>query len=271
MPFGAPGTRRRSPLTITLAAFGLVLLIAGGGVLGFMAVRGLRGALAADPPGSSTGPTTGVTTPAAPPSTTAPAEEEPAPFAGDLRELLVDRPSGSSRWSDFPSQDGTLTVAQMVDAFDDWDELGDELGKLNYQRGAAVHWNRRDGEAALVLLFQFDTEEHAREFATWATDGEIEGYTERGGGFGSIPDSVLFVAEKPDQDGDTSAIMISRNREIVSYVTVWHPETLDLPRATGLATEQHQRLQARGTSGDRCSSTRSTSTGRPTFGRGWTG
>jgi hypothetical protein len=239
VPFGTPGPRRRRGLTMTLAAFGLVLLIAGGGIVGFLAVRSLRGALAADPPANSAGPTAAVTTPAAPSSPTPTAEK---PFAGDLRELLIDRPAGSSRWNDFPSQDGTLTVAQMVDAFDDWDELGDELSKLNYERGAAVHWTRRNGEAALVLLFQFDTEQHAREFATWATDGAIEGYTLRDGGFGSIPESVLFVSEEPDQDGDTSAIMVSRNREIVSYVTVWHPETLDLPRATGLANDQHQRL-----------------------------
>ncbi len=242
VPFGTPGPRRRRGLTMTLAAFGVVLLIAGGGALGFMAVRGIRGALADNPPGTANGPTAGVTSPAAPPSTTAPAEEEPPHFTADLRGLLVDRPAGSSRWNDFPSEDGTLTVAQMVDAFDDWDELGDELGRLNYERGAAVHWTRRAGEAVLVLLFQFDTEEHARDFARWATDGQIEGYTEQSAGFGSIAGSVLFVAEKPDQDGDTSAIMISQNREIVSYVTVWHPETLDLPRATSLAAEQHQRL-----------------------------
>jgi hypothetical protein len=234
LPFGMP--RRRRGLLMTLAAFGLVLLVAGGGVLGFMAVRGLRGGLAADDPG----PTPAATTTAAP-SPTAEPTKGPAHFAGDLRDLLIDRPAGSSRWSDFPSEDGSMTVDQMVAAFDDWDELGDKLRSLNYERGAAMHWTRRGGEAALVLLFQFDNEEHANEFALWTHEGDIEGYEERRE-FGDIPGSVHLVAEEPDQDGDTSAIMISSKREIVSYVTVWHPDRLDLRRATDLAAGQHQRL-----------------------------
>src|SRR5262245_10125052 len=86
-------------------------------------------------------PSTGPAQPAAPAAPAAPAPVgAPAPagpilgFTGDLRTLLLPRPSGATNAAD-PKSDGTITIEQAAASFGDANQGMTQLRALGFQRG----------------------------------------------------------------------------------------------------------------------------------------
>lgn len=256
-PVGAypPPRKRRTGLIVGIVAIVLVLCVGGSIGGGLLIARTLDAT--ADGPAAPLNPAspqvapssrpTPATSPATSPSgvpSTRPTASVSAPagqhFGGDLRELLLPRPAGTVPWKDFKDADGKLTLAETKGLFTSPDAVGDELSSYHFERGAVTHWGKGN-VFVLIFLFQFDTATDAKDYVTAQRTDGIKDY-ETQGEFGLIPNSVLLVDDTADKDADRSTILISSRGDIVSYVTMWHPDAIDLPAATALAVAQHNRL-----------------------------
>jgi hypothetical protein len=234
----APPPKRNTGLIVGIVVGVLVLCLTGAIVGGALIFRGLNldaGGQQTPPPSQGAGPSASAPVTAGPTSA-APPER----FTGDLRTLLVARPSGAKPWSDIKDTDGKLTLDETANLFVDPGDVKTELSSFSFERGAVAHWSKSD-VYVLILLFQFKSESNAANYVIRQESNGIEGY-EAQGEFGSIKDSVLLVDDTPDSDGQRSTIMLSNSGDIVSYVTVWHPAAIDMTMATNLAVQQHKRL-----------------------------
>jgi hypothetical protein len=235
--------RRRTGLFITV----LVLLFAAvttGTVFGAGALlRSLNdGGTTGSPVPPTSRPATNPTTTAPRPTTPPPTTTQPATggFDGDLRELLVPRPSGANPWAEPPDEDGALDIDEAADLFRDEGAMKNDLESLNFRRGAVMHWND-DGLDVLIILFQFEEDDGAQGYVSSTSRSGIEGYEDRGS-FGGIGNSLLFVDDTPNNNGQRSSIFISSAGDIVSYLTVWRVGNVNMDEATALAVNQHERL-----------------------------
>jgi hypothetical protein len=227
-----PPKRRRTGLIVGIIVTVLVLCV-GGSLAGAVALMNAFDGGSNPPPGTSAPPAT--TRPRATPTPTRPPD-----YTGDLRRLLVPRPPGAEPWSDFPSDDGTLNARQASDLFQDEAAMRAELRDQRFRRGAANHWNQ-GGLDVLIILFQFETADGARDFVSSTEDSGVDDHTAEGD-FGDIPGSLTYVARSANENGQRSTIFLSSRGNIASYVVVWHPGSVDLQGATALAVRQHERL-----------------------------
>jgi hypothetical protein len=233
----APPPKKRTGLIVGIVATILVLCLGGGAVAAILVLRNLN---------TTATPTAGpsVSTPADPTSepTSAPTTSDPggSNFAGDLRTLLLPRPTGANPWQDFPSNDGNLDLDTAAELFQDPDAVKKDLTAMHYRRGAANHWTADDIDV-LLILFQFESREDAEEFVASTEKDGIEDHDAQGD-FGGVPDSLTFVANKDDSNGKRSVIFVSNQGNIVSQVVVWRPDSVDMDSSTALAVSQHQRL-----------------------------
>ena len=122
----------------------------------------------------------------APPTTFPPQPDAPAPapvgmpgpagpilgFTGDLRTLLLPRPSGATNAGD-PKSDGTITLEQAAASFGDANQGMTQLRALGFQRGAIEEWREADGTQVSIIVFQFGDHPSATTF----TYGAQNSYT----------------------------------------------------------------------------------------------
>jgi hypothetical protein len=240
-PYAPPVKKKRTGLIIGIVAGVLVLCVLGSVGGGLLIGRSLNAASAAASnaptiPTDDPLPTAGTTTPTDRRTSTAAVPS----YTGDLRTLLVARPTGAQPWKDFADADGKLTLAETTDLFEDPTAVEKELTSLKYQRGAVMHWSKSD-VFVLIFLFQFDTAKNAAGYVTRQETNGIEGYVAKGE-FASIAESLLLLDDTPDSDGDRSTISLTSRGTIVSYVTVWFPGAIDQKFATDLGQQQHKRL-----------------------------
>ena len=230
-----PRPKGRTGLIVGIVVGVLVLCLAGSVGGGLLIARSLDT--------TANGPSTAAATSSTPQprgSVTPWTSADTQRYLGDLRQLLLPRPAGTSPWVDFADADGKLTLGETKNLFTEPDAVGKELSSYKFERGAVTHWSK-DKVFVLIFLFQFDSAADAQHYLTAQQTDGINGY-ETKGEFGLIPDSILFVDDTADQDSDRSTIMVSCRGDIVSYLTMWHPDAIDLPTATALAVSQHKRI-----------------------------
>jgi hypothetical protein len=232
-PYAQP-PKRRTGLIIGIVAVVLVVCLGGGAVAAVLVLRNL------DPTASPTAGPSGSTPTSDTPTEPTAAPTTPSNFTGDLRTLLVPRPSGAEPWQDFASDDGNLDLGTTAELFQDPDAMRKDLTDLNFERGAANHWSADDIDV-LIILFQFESTDDAEDFVDSTRRDGIEDHDERGD-FGGVPGSLTYVANKDDSNGKRSAIFVSNRGNIVSQVVVWRPDSVDLEASTALAVSQHERL-----------------------------
>ena len=239
----APPPKRRTGLIAGIVIGVLVLCVAGsvGGGLAIVAALKPSSSASAPNPGS---PASYPGSPAATPSgrqTDAAATTPPAAtFTGDLRTLLVPRPAGAKPWDEYAGSDGTLTLDQTTKLFVDPTGVGNELRKRNFARGAVMHWS--DGDVfVLIFLFQFDSATDSAAYVADQGRNGVSGYAAKGE-FSGISGSMLLTDETPDSNGDRSTITLTSHGDIATYITMWHPDTIDLTAATTLALQQQHLL-----------------------------
>jgi len=236
-PYPPPPKRSRTGLIVGIIVGVLVLCIGGGVAAAVLVNQQLKNNNANPTGGTNTGgtPTQGQSQPPTAGPTTPPSD-----FTGDLRQLLVPRPSGADPWEDFPSKDGNLDLDTAADLFQDPGAMKNDLRDQHFRRGAVMHWTQGRVDV-LIILFQFEDGSDADGFVD-STEGEgIEDHDSRGE-FGGISGSLTYVANKSDDNGKRSTILLSRSGNIVSQVVLWNPSNADLEAATELAVTQHGRL-----------------------------
>jgi hypothetical protein len=236
----APPPKRNTGLIVGIVVGVLVLCLTGAVVGGALVIRTLNLSAGGDPtgPALTTGPTAAQPRSSSAPATTSSGER----FTGDLRTLLLARPSGAKPWNDIKDADGKLTLDETANLFVEPGDVRSELSSLNFERGAVMHWTKSN-VYVLILLFQFKSSSNARGYIDRQNTNGIDGYDAKGE-FGQISGSALFVDDTPDSDGQRSTILLSSQGDIVSYVTMWNLGAVDLTSATSLAVQQYQRLPA---------------------------
>src|SRR5215831_15567629 len=84
-------------------------------------------------------------------------------FTGDLRTLLLPRPTTATNAAD-PKSDGTITIEQAAASFGDPSVGMTQLRALGYARGAIEEWREPDGTHVSVIVFQFGDHPSATTF-----------------------------------------------------------------------------------------------------------
>ena len=198
----APRPKSRTGLIVGIVVGVLVLCLAGSVGGGLLIARSLD--TTANAP-STTAATSSTPQPSG--SVTPTTSADTQRYRGDLRQLLLPRPAGTSPWEDFGDADGKLTLDETRKLFTEPDAVGKELSSYKFERGAVTHWSK-DNVFVLIFLFQFDRAADAQQYVTAQRTDGINGY-ETKGEFGLIPDSILFVDDTADQDSNRSTIMVS--------------------------------------------------------------
>jgi hypothetical protein len=84
-------------------------------------------------------------------------------FTGDLRALLLPRPSNATNAAD-PKSDGTITIDQAAASFDNPTQGLTQLKALGFQRGAIGEWREPDGTHVSDIVFLFGDHPSAATF-----------------------------------------------------------------------------------------------------------
>ena len=84
-------------------------------------------------------------------------------FTGDLRTLLLPRPSNATNAAD-PKSDGTITIEQAAASFDNPNQGLTQLRALGFARGAIEQWRETDGTEVSDIVFLFGDHPSATTF-----------------------------------------------------------------------------------------------------------
>ena len=224
-----PAPKRRTGLIIGLVV--VLVLLLGGAVAATVFLKNLN---------SSANPTSGPSRSIPTRSTSGPTTPK-GPFTGDLRSLLLPRPPGTKPWQEFARADGTLDLDAAAGLSGGWEDVKEELRKLDFQRGAFNHWTTRDNIDVLIVLLQFEFVNDAKTYIYTRFNNGIEDHDRRDT-LGGLTEIDTYVANKDDEHGKRSVILMSRRGNIISEVDLWRLDEADVEAATELAVAQYQRL-----------------------------
>jgi hypothetical protein len=214
----------------------LVLILVGGGIAAF-ALLGKK-----PTPTPTAGPTTGTTQTGG--ATSTPTADAGNVHTGDLRNYLIDPPSGSRNWATPLGTDRNLSLDQASELSTDANERRKMLQEDNYTHGAVQCWIGSDRSVVDVRLYQFDTEEHAKAFFTDDIDATSKGYTSANTTtVPGVPGGEMYIDPKKDAQGYVNAIAIGMKGDIVFVVSLGERgDTLDRTLPYGLMLKQYQKL-----------------------------
>jgi hypothetical protein len=193
-------------------------------------------------PAQPAAPAPGAAQPAAPP----PAPAQPAGpvtgFTGDLRTLLLPRPSAATNAAD-PKSDGTITIEQAAASFGDANQGLTQLKALGFERGAFEQWREPDGTQVSIIVFQFGDHPSATTFTYGAQNSyALNRAFDAPIGIPGIPlgNAYQLSAAGPDKQWLTE-VFFTRNN-ITAELSIIGPTKLPSARAVSLAQSQYGRL-----------------------------
>jgi hypothetical protein len=239
-PEPAPTARRRGR-TLTLLAAAAVLGVLAGTGTGY-AVQQRRA--------PSPLPPVGLHAPLSP-TGTAPAATLPAsrdaglPARGDLRKLLLPKPSGAVDLSSTEGRDNWSSMVDVAVQADDPASAFTYLASDHFQRAAVRIWGHRNGsfaeDYAVFHLIQFRDQEEAGS-DTYLGDAEGDMSDASGGEAGTpIPgtlDGRVWIFHEPSREPYYEAHALARRGNVV--VDIWYSRDTPIPKHTIVSMAQRQ-------------------------------
>ena len=173
-------------------------------------------------------------------------EPSETPFAGgytgDLRQLLLARPSTARPTKDPISDDGVLSVDQAAQITHPVDEAKAQLVAFGYQRGAVAQWQDGDTEV-IIRLFQFASPRNAQGYQDALDETFAPGFFDQAAAPVELPGGHIYVSTRPlDERGFLGSATAVRSN-LLMIVTRYQPTSLVGP-IVDLATSQYTHLPA---------------------------
>ncbi|MFF4785097.1 MULTISPECIES: hypothetical protein [Streptomyces] len=166
---------------------------------------------------------------------------------GDLRKLLVKKPSGSKKASWLGDEDGWLSLAGYAELYEDpAGAFGDQLDD-NFRRVAVTGWESGDRQVTIRLI-QYRQEE-SLVAADQASNGEYWAEKEHSTRSWAIPgtgDGKAYVHDKPDTEPGYvpvyGAEAYAWRGDVVMEIRVYDTKPLTKKTIMDLAERQMERL-----------------------------
>src|SRR5262245_62080700 len=192
-------------------------------------------------------PTYGPAQPAAPAPAPAPAARQAAPgpagpitgFTGDLRTLLLPRPSGATNAAD-PKSDGTITIERAAASFSDAKQGLTQLLTLGFQRGAFEQWREPDGTQVSIIVFQFGDHPSATTFTYGAQRSYgLDRAFDVPIGIPGVPLGNAYQLSAPGQDRQWLTEVFFTRNNMTAELSISGPTKLPAARAVSMAQAQY--------------------------------
>ena len=174
--------------------------------------------------------------------------QKPSPaaaFAGDLRTLLVPRPSGSTKDSNDGNgnPDGTVTLEQAAQTYSDPDFGKTHMQEFGFKQGATESWHESGKYSVQVVLFQFDKSDDTSEFISKLEDGgDSDGFWDARGDLDGIPNGRYYVSAQPNKNGNYNFEIWFSKGGIAARMNAFGPNKTDVDKLKTLATQQYSLL-----------------------------
>jgi hypothetical protein len=210
-------------------------------VVALLCLLGLTGCVS--PPGYGQPDPAPAQVPAQAPAAPAPGVAGPITgFTGDLRTLLLPRPSGATNAAD-PKSDGTITIEQAAGSFGDANQGLTQLRALGFQRGAFEQWRETDGTQISIIVFQFGDHPSATTF----TYGAQRSYTLNQAfdppiGIAGVPLGNAYQSSKAGSDKQWLTEVFFTRNNMTAEVSITGPTKMASDRVVLLAQSQYAKL-----------------------------
>jgi hypothetical protein len=118
----------------------------------------------------------------------------PLDHTGDLRRFLATPPQNSRPWSEPPSLDGRLTLAQLAARYHDPASATTYLTGLGFAGGAVRTWLERDGTSVEINLLRFATTYRAEDYYLHTVANDVD----------DMPgdSTIAMISQIPHNDGE---------------------------------------------------------------------
>jgi hypothetical protein len=187
-------------------------------------------------------PTAGSTTPPPTAGTSTPVPTQ-TDFFGDLRTLLLSRPSNASPYDKPLSKDGTLSADEIAQLYPNPGDVKQILANDGFQSAAVAQWVNNDSSSVEIKLYAFGEEDGA---AAWSS-AEAHAYTEdltlnNESPISGIDASTLVVDPKPDSDGYILTVAIAVRHNVAMKIFVYQLHSANESATIQLAQQQFARI-----------------------------
>jgi hypothetical protein len=240
-PYGyAPPTPPKSrtlPALLIGGAVVVLLVVVGVGALVIMNAPKRNGGTALEPTTTSSGqPSPGQQASKTPTS---------AAFSGDLRTLLVPRPSGATKDSNEGNgnADGTVTLEQAAQTYADPDFGKTHMQEFGFKQGATESWHESGKYSVQVVLFQFAQPDKTSEFVSKLEDGgDSDDFWDGRGDLDGIPNGRYYVSAKTNNNGNYNFEIWFSKGGIAVRLNAFGPNKTDVEKLKTLAKQQYALL-----------------------------
>jgi hypothetical protein len=162
--------------------------------------------------------------------------------AGDLRALLLDRPTGARSWKQPLGTDESLSAEEDAATTNDTTSRLDALRRYHFSRGAVRCWAEPSGFTTAVMLLQFGGADEAARFAGADQRGTVKAHPGATGEPSGVPHGLRVVDKTPDADGSHSAFAIAARGDVVVVIVAALPGPGQPDRLDQLTRAQYDRL-----------------------------
>ncbi|MER5183626.1 hypothetical protein ABT009_35665 [Streptomyces sp. NPDC002896] len=167
---------------------------------------------------------------------------------GDLRKLLLMRPSGA-RDAVYPSgHDGWLSLIEDADSYTKPDQAFSDLVADEFRRAAVTSWRVGSTYTVEIRLVQYRGEENGSAAAD-AAEGQMYWAEKEGGSSEALPgtgDGMVYAHDKPDQKPGYlpvyEAEAIAWRGDIAMQIWVYDTKPIPKEKIMDLAKRQMGRL-----------------------------
>jgi hypothetical protein len=161
-------------------------------------------------------------------------------YTGDLRQLLLARPSTARPAKDAISTDGVLSLDQAAQITHPEDQTKVQLVTDGYQRGAIMQWQDADVEV-IIRLFQFATPGNAQGYEHSLDQTFAPGYFDQSDVSARLTAGHVYMSNRPLDERGFLASATAVRGNLLMIVTRYQP-TSDAGPSTDLAVSQYALL-----------------------------
>jgi hypothetical protein len=166
-------------------------------------------------------------------------------FSGDLRTLLVARPSGSTKDSNDGNgnPDGTVTLDQAAQTYSDVDFGKTHMQEFGYEQGATESWHEGDHYSVQIVLFQFRDPSDTHDFVSKLEDGsDTDDFWSDHGDVPNISTGRFYISAKTNNNGNYNFEIWFSKGGIAARMNAFGPNKTDVEKLKTLAQKQYAML-----------------------------
>ena len=246
-PYSPYGYQQYPPPTPPKSKVLPALLIGGAVVVVLLVVVGVGALVINTARNKSGGTTLGPTTSSQPTAQSPTPSPTPAftAFSGDLRTLLVPRPTGATKDSNTGNgnADGTVTLEQAAETYADPAFGKTHMQEFGFQQGATESWHESDKYSVQIVLFQFAKPDDTAEFVQKLEDGgDSDDFWDGRGDVDPIPNARYYVSAKVNKNGNYNFEIWFSKGGIAARMNAFGPDKTDIDRLKTLAQKQYALL-----------------------------